>query len=417
MNSEITRIGSNKNEEQYRWLTDLIFDSKELDKLGGMISEFNLFEAMGMIRQEIRHSHFLGALFNPRESHGLGSRFFESIFSQLLYGLHHQSASEISLLDIDLNDYDDLLVFREQERIDLLLVSEKNKQVFVIENKIDASEHGNQLERYEENIQRRYPNHRKVFVFLTLDGREASRDGWLSLSYNQVITCLSSLLTDYGHQIPISARIGIEHYITLFRRYFMEDTEIAELCHRIYKKHQKALDLIFEHSPQKYGRKEGCQQWVASVLEPYLSKYNWVEDFSTRSLYRYAFQPWDNKQPEMQSSSWTKSGRVVMFEFQCTEKKIQLKLIIGPSKFPEFRKNIYERAINSDQWRSLYSRKVSLTSEWTSIYGRNLLSHNDLDTMEEIDFCSRLQQSLDIFFTRDWPIIRDLLSPLFTNDD
>ena len=95
---------------------------------------------------------------------------------------------------------------------------------------------------------RRYPEYRKVFVFLTLDGSEASRDGWLNLSYAQVIECLSELVTDYGHQIPPSARIGIEHYITLFKRYFMEDTEIAELCRRIYKKHQKALDLIFEHT-------------------------------------------------------------------------------------------------------------------------------------------------------------------------
>ncbi|MGL4348973.1 MAG: hypothetical protein ACRCT2_00045, partial [Plesiomonas shigelloides] len=49
-------IAPASNDEQYRWLTELIFDSKELDKLGGMVSEFNLFEAMGMVRQEIRHS-------------------------------------------------------------------------------------------------------------------------------------------------------------------------------------------------------------------------------------------------------------------------------------------------------------------------------------------------------------------------
>ncbi|MGL5039961.1 MAG: PD-(D/E)XK nuclease family protein, partial [Aeromonas sp.] len=208
-------IAPASNDEQYRWLTELIFDSKELDKLGGMVSEFNLFEAMGMVRQEIRHSHFLGTLFNPREPHGLGSRFFESLISRLLYDLPERRSGEVSLLDIDLCDYDDLQVFREQDRIDLLLVSEQNRQVFVIENKIDAGEHGNQLERYEQSIARRYPEHRKVFVFLTLDGSEASRDGWLSLSYAQVVDTLAELVADYGHQIPTAARIGIEHYITL----------------------------------------------------------------------------------------------------------------------------------------------------------------------------------------------------------
>ncbi|MCJ7929981.1 MULTISPECIES: PD-(D/E)XK nuclease family protein [unclassified Aeromonas] len=121
--TEVTdAIAPDINDEQYRWLTELIFDSKELDKLGGMVSEFNLFEAMGMVRQEIRHSHFLGTLFNPREPHGLGSRFFESLLSRLLY-VPDRRSGEVSLLDIHLCDYDDLQVFREQDRIDLLLVS------------------------------------------------------------------------------------------------------------------------------------------------------------------------------------------------------------------------------------------------------------------------------------------------------
>lgn len=405
-------IASTSNDEQYRWLTELIFDSKELDKLGGMVSEFNLFEAMGMVRQEIRHSHFLGTLFNPREPHGLGSRFFESLLSRLLYDLPERRSGDVSLLDIDLCDYDDLQVFREQDRIDLLLVSEQNRQVFVIENKIDAGEHGNQLERYEQAVHRRYHEYRKVFVFLTLDGSEASRDGWLNLSYAQVIECLSELVTDYGHQIPPSARIGIEHYITLFKRYFMEDTEIAELCRRIYKKHQKALDLIFEHTPQQANRKQGRQQWLNSLLEPFITEHQWAEDFSTPAYLRYAYLPWDSRGPDMQSSTWTKSGRVILFEFQGTAKKIQLKLIIGPSALADFRQQIFEQAVNDARWSTLYSRKVSLTREWTTIYSRNLLSHNELESMDEDDFCSRLQQPLADFFEQDWPVIRDVLSPL-----
>ena len=29
----------------------------------------------------------------------------------------------------------------------------------------------------------------------------------------------------------------------------MSDSEIAELCRQIYRRHQRALDLIFEHRP------------------------------------------------------------------------------------------------------------------------------------------------------------------------
>lgn len=405
-------IAPASNNEQYRWLTELIFDSKELDKLGGMVSEFNLFEAMGMVRQEIRHSHFLGTLFNPREPHGLGSRFFESLLSRLLYDLPDRRSGEVSLLDIDLCDYDDLQVFREQDRIDLLLVSEQNRQIFVIENKIDAGEHGNQLERYEQAVQRRYPEHRKVFVFLTLDGSEASRDGWLNLSYAQVIECLSELVTGYGHQIPPSARIGIEHYITLFKRYFMEDTEIAELCRRIYKKHQKALDLIFEHTSQQANRKQGQQQWLNDLLAPYLAEHQWVEDISTSTSARYAYLPWDRREPEMQSSTWTKSGRVLLFEFHFNSADIRLTLKIGPSALKHFRKQLFDHVIDNEKWTRIYGRKSSLTNSTTTIYSCKLLNFNERDSMDEDRFCADLHKPISDFFSQDWPVIRDVLSPL-----
>ena len=79
-----------------------------------MVSEFNLlFEAMGMVRQEIHQFTFSGTLFNPREPYGLGSRFFESLLSRVCsMTCRSGEVVNLSLLDIDLCDYDDLQVFR-----------------------------------------------------------------------------------------------------------------------------------------------------------------------------------------------------------------------------------------------------------------------------------------------------------------
>ncbi|MGU5638240.1 PDDEXK-like family protein [Aeromonas veronii] len=395
-------IAPASNNEQYRWLTELIFDSKELDKLGGMVSEFNLFEAMGMVRQEIRHSHFLGTLFNPREPHGLGSRFFESLLSRLLYDLPDRRSGEVSLLDIDLCDYDDLQVFREQDRIDLLLVSEQNRQVFVIENKIDAGEHGNQLERYEQTVNRRYPEHRKVFVFLTLDGSEASRDGWLTLSYAQVIECLSELVTDYGHQIPPSARIGIEHYITLFKRYFMEDTEIAELCRRIYKKHQKALDLIFEHRPADGDGRTERRDWAKEMIATAAQQQAWGLDSETRSLVRYAYLPWDDGKG-MLSSGWTKSGRVVLFEIFSDTDKLVLKLLIGPSSDAALREHLFN-CVEQSEVTSLAKRKLRHSPQWSQVYSLPLLDKKYLgDDPDEEECKKQISKKLQHFWSHGNP--------------
>ncbi|HHO0883350.1 PDDEXK-like family protein [Aeromonas hydrophila] len=398
-------IAPASNNQQYRWLTELIFDSKELDKLGGMVSEFNLFEAMGMVRQEIRHSHFLGTLFNPREPHGLGSRFFESLLSRLLYDLPERRSGEVSLLDIDLCDYDDLQVFREQDRIDLLLVSEQNRQVFVIENKIDAGEHGNQLERYEQAVHRRYPEHRKVFVFLTLDGSEASRDGWLNLSYAQVIECLSELVTDYGHQIPPSARIGIEHYITLFKRYFMEDTEIAELCRRIYKKHQKALDLIFEHRPADGDGRTERRDWAKDVIALVAEQHGWEIDSETRTMVRYAHLPWDDRKG-MRSSNWTKSGRVVLFEIQSNTDKLELKLLIGPSSDAALRDHLFG-CVEQSKVAALSTRKLRQSPQWSQVYSLRLLDKkHTVDEPDEEACKKQIDKKLQHFWSHDWPLLK-----------
>lgn len=395
--------------EQYGWLTELIFDSKELDKLGGMVSEFNLFEAMGMVRQEIRHSHFLGTLFNPRENHGLGSRFFESLFSKLLYGLRERHMCEISLLDIDLCDYDDLQVFREQDRIDLLLVSEQNRQVFVIENKIDAGEHGNQLERYEQSVQRRYPEYRNIFVFLTLDGSEASRDGWLSLSYTEVIACLTELVTDYGHQIPLSARIGIEHYITLFKRYFMEDTEIADLCRRIYKKHQKALDLIFEHRPADGDGRTERRDWAKEVIATSMQQCGWELDSETRTMLRYTYLPWDNGKG-MRSSNWTKSGRVVLFEIQSNTDKLELKLLIGPSSDTALRDHLFG-CVEQSEVAALSTRKLRHSPQWSQVYSLRLLDKKYIVDEPDEELCKKqIDKKMLYFWAHDWPLLKETMN-------
>ena len=40
-------------------LTKLIINNTDLDRLESMLSEFNLFESVGVIKQEIRHSSSL----------------------------------------------------------------------------------------------------------------------------------------------------------------------------------------------------------------------------------------------------------------------------------------------------------------------------------------------------------------------
>ena len=50
-------------------LESFVVNNKDLDTLESKVSRFNIFEAVGMVRQEIKHSHFIKFLLDPSEKH------------------------------------------------------------------------------------------------------------------------------------------------------------------------------------------------------------------------------------------------------------------------------------------------------------------------------------------------------------
>ena len=59
----------------------------------------------------------------------------------------------------------------------------------------------------------------------------------------------SMLAQTRGSVIGPDVRTIMEHYSKMLRRHIVNDSEIAELCRQIYRKHQSALDLIFQYRP------------------------------------------------------------------------------------------------------------------------------------------------------------------------
>ena len=49
-----------------------LIDDPAFQTIAGRMARFNLFEALGAFRAELRHSNFLAFLLSPSRSHGLG---------------------------------------------------------------------------------------------------------------------------------------------------------------------------------------------------------------------------------------------------------------------------------------------------------------------------------------------------------
>ena len=324
---------------QRRQLEALVVDNRELDRLEELIAEFNLFEAIGAMRQELRHSDFLSFLLDPNQNHGLGDFFLKTLFKRCLIGATGQ---EVSAVDIDVADLSDAVVERERWNIDVLVYSEQSRIVLAIENKIDCFEHSNQLERYREAVEREFAGYKKALIFLTPDGDAPSDpERWLPLSYSTLIDAVRSVREARKSTLGGAIITTLQHYETMVRRHIVSESEIAKLCQQIYKQHRNALDLIFEHIPD-------LQMNLKAVLEEEVRKQPGFQlDHCTKRFVRFFHEAWDKDPRQKNGMGWTWTKRVVLFEIVNDLDYMRLKLIVGPVAMNDlagvaFRKAVFE---------------------------------------------------------------------------
>ena len=159
------------------------------------------FVALGVERRENRHSNFLADILNPNppKPHGFGDAYLRSFLSYVL-----EKAGEAELLkQVNLSRAH---IHRELMRTDLIIRFDaddmylKKGLVLVIEVKVDASLSDKQLEKYEKAAEKKWKKTKKLFFFLTLNGRKA-KDGrkgtekkWSPVSLVEVADGFDSVL-------------------------------------------------------------------------------------------------------------------------------------------------------------------------------------------------------------------------------
>ena len=110
-----------KTEEDLRELLEtFVVDNTDLERLESLVTQFNIFEAVGAVRQELRHSDILAYLLSPQQNHGLRDVFAKKFLQKVVSaadGLH----TPVTPIDLDTWNLDQLEVSREWQNIDILL--------------------------------------------------------------------------------------------------------------------------------------------------------------------------------------------------------------------------------------------------------------------------------------------------------
>ena len=336
-------------------LETLLVANADLELIEESLDVFCPFEALGMVRQEIRHAHFLSYCLNPNRPHGFGAEITQGFMRAAAAAKLRFSSSEIdglTPLKVHLMDWEAVEVRREWERIDLLLVEPQEKLIVAIELKIDAGEHSGQLQRYRERVLSEWPESEgwdHLFLFLTKDGSEASEEHgieWVPLDLQSVATEFEALAKrGVGSE---SARALLVAYIAMLRRHILTDEELDAVAARIWDQHREALEFLMDRQPDSGDALTASLYDNLEEIAERMSEQSGltiVPDDSSANLQRFAIKEWDQLDDFLTAQNWTSSKRIVLLEIQrsgTNRETLRMRFVLGPSS-PEVRQRYFQQ--------------------------------------------------------------------------
>ena len=330
-------------------LREFLLDINCLDKLQKWGNTFNLFDILKISRSEIRHSNVLAWLLDPNENHTLGDAFVKRLFQYFVRGLR-PSKDTMRLL---LMDFYSFSILREWKNIDILMISDKEKVIIAFENKVGTTEHDNQLQRYKKILNDEYPDYKKFLFYLTPDGEKPTDEDWEILAYEEIVNTLSDICQQTN--IASDILLMINNYIEIIRRDVMEDKELIDICTKIYSKHKKALDLIYEH------RMNSTQtaNIIVDVLQDLSKKGDIIfENNKTNTFIRFCTENMNRFLPDLPNKVSWGNKHSYAYEFHLLREKFTLCITLIVKDIPDSIRVNMDKLISHER----YTKKVeSLT--------------------------------------------------------
>lgn len=177
---------------------------------------FNVFRVLRIHTKEVEpHSRLLGDLLNPGGDHGQEFLFLRLFMKQ---AVKHRLIPPSEYLSI--NDWNvELERATEWGRLDLVIRCHSLGYILAIENKIEAGEQPNQVDRYFDWLETQAPAYsQRQLIFLSPDGRRPLSDSTgnaIVMSYHtDMIAMFDSALQQI--KVPRLSQI-LRHYMEIIK--------------------------------------------------------------------------------------------------------------------------------------------------------------------------------------------------------
>lgn len=231
------------------------------------------------------------------------------------------------------------------------------------------------------------------------EGDEPSDENYISVSYELVGKLIEGIITTRTANLEPDIRTTLEHYLKMLRRHILSGSEIEELSQKIYRRHQKALDIIFDHKPD-------LQAHIHDYLKAIIEKEVELElDVSSKSYIRFLPRDW-NAPLLLEGEGWTKTGRILLFEFRNGPDSLGLHLLVGPGP-DETRRKLYDLSKGDNP--PLNSTYKKLYSQYHSIFVLHIIKRRDYEGASIEDLLDKIEREWSKFRTNELPNIRKII--------
>jgi hypothetical protein len=237
---------------------EALIENRDFECLNQRLSQPTLFDVLGISEKEHAHSRMLGWLLDPTAPHGLGS----TVLRRFLYEAAKLTRSAniefdgngfpITPLQAETFSFSDVTLLPEycigtDRRLDLILWSDTERWLCVIENKIRSDEGEAQTSSYYDKILSRFPPNRyeyRLFVYLSPKGNLPVSRRFTAMNYSTI----AGLLLKGGDSASDLGRTAISQYVSCLKGRIVTEEQFEEQCWKLYRTYRAAIDVISPYS-------------------------------------------------------------------------------------------------------------------------------------------------------------------------
>ncbi|MDE2843686.1 MAG: PD-(D/E)XK nuclease family protein [Chloroflexota bacterium] len=388
-----------KAQDQYAALEKFSIEH-DLNKLGQLLSQFNLFDTLDLHWREPIHSRILGWLLSPKENHGINDGFLKQFLKTTF-------PSENII-----GDWSDAKVHEEWNntvdhfngRLDLLVTEESRHFLCAIENKVWSEEHSNQLTRYRRAVEEKYPNFQRRYVFLSPRGTKPSspeeQGHWKTAGYDAIRKSVSETLEACDSSTSEEVRFFLHQYVAMLEKRILGNREARELVEKLHRKHPTAIDFIVANLPNHQTRSAEIEDILKEIIQGingWEVSYCNFQAGDGRRLTRSLHQDWKSSGTFRTGKGWGKSEAITLLEFWCYKDSLELHISVGPGTNQEIRESLHG-SLKTIGGLEAREQEFDPSRPWfTFTVERGLLDKKDFEDWDLAGIRQKLEKSVRDF--------------------